>query len=265
MSGDAILSTKKSIAAEYIASAISISPTVFQLAQDDVRDIPLHDLEARIASDPEFSMRVLSLANSAFYSRLHDVASLRSALVVLGAETIGKLAASLLSRSLLGTRPESDQSIWRHAQATGIAAQMIAEAHKQADPQQAFVAGLLHDIGVSAILAFGDSPADLELHAEVGAESAELLGLAPCLVSAIACHDSKKITAEAPALNTTIFAANLIANQAGYGHDAESMSGDCTLQSALDVLGLEDVDIDAFIIELTRGLESFETELGSQG
>ncbi len=264
MKGEAVIARTQSISAQFVAGAAAVSPTILKLAQDDTRSVPIHVLESTISSDPEFSLRLLGLANSAFYSQLHTIASLRSALVVLGAETVGRLAASLLSRALLSNPRHSDSAIWRHAQTTGIAAQMIAEAHRQVDPQQAFVAGLLHDIGVSAILAYGDSSADFELHAEIGAEVAEQLGLAPSLVSAIRLHDVCHRDAVADALIATVSAANDVAIRAGYCHDAESAGSKSGFEAALDHLGLEHSDVDAVLGGLARRLEVLETELGFQ-
>ncbi len=224
--------------------------------------MPVHQLEATIANDPEFSLRVLGLANSAFYSQRHTIASLRSALVVLGAETVRRLAATQLSRALMANPRHGDPSIWRHAQATGIAAQMIAEAHRQVEPLQAFVAGLLHDIGVSAILACGDASTDFELHAAIGAEAAELLGLADCLVSAIRQHHHDPSNPSIDPLNASLVIANEVAIRAGYAHDAEASCDDGELQPALDLLGLEPADTDAFRIGLASRVEALETELG---
>lgn len=257
-------SSEKSIAAQFVAGVSVASPTVLALAQDAGGDVPIADLESMIAGDPEFSLRVLALANSAFYSQQHDIASLRSALVVLGADTVRNLAASLLSRSLLATPRQSDSSAWRHAQAAGVAAQMIAEVHRRADPQRAFVAGLLHDVGISALLAYGNPEApDIDSHVEVGGEIAELLGLAPCLISAIRQHDTLDVDADSDPLDVTVALANRIAIRAGYSHEAENAGDDdhhCC--SALNLLGLGDADIDAMTIGLTHRIEAFENGMG---
>ncbi len=263
MKADPLIVSEQDIATRFVAGTTAASPTVLQIAQANCRDLPVDELETLIANDPEFSMRVLALANSAFYSQLREITSLRGALVVLGAEAISRLAASQLSRSLMSTSEESDTSLWRHTQATGVAAQVLAEAHQKVDPQQAFVAGLLHDIGITAILAHGDSSCDLARHADVGADAAELLGLAPSLALAIRLHDSHPDDAAHDPLTLTVAAANLIAIRAGFSHDEDLPESDDRLQLALELLGFESTDVDALVIGLDHRLEALKAEIGA--
>ena len=262
MTADPVVIGEETIAARFVSGAATVSPTVLQLTQKNLQDLPVGELESLIAGDPEFSLRVMALANSAFYSQLREITSLRGALVVLGAKTISRLAASQLSRSLMATPQESDPSIWRHSLAAGVAAQVIAEMQQQADPQQAFVAGLLHDIGVTAILAHGDAHSDLAVHAEVGAEAAELLGLAPSLISAIRYHDGDLSHHKDDPLIATVAAANLVAIRAGFCCSAES-DDDAALQLTLESLGFETEDIDALVIGLDHRLEALQAEIGT--
>ena len=254
---------RNAIASNFISGAASLSPTVLRLAQGNITEIAINELESIVGADPEFSLRILALANSAYYSQLHDIASLRSALVVLGADTVCKLAASLLSRSLLSTPRSNDSTIWRHSQAVGIAARLIAEAHRRADPQQAFVAGLLHDVGLSAVQMYeGATAADFEAHAEIGAEIAELLGLSPCLVSAIRHHDIPGEGAGIGTLEITVFGANQVAIRSGFNHEAEDTDDDHCLLSAVESLVLQDTDIDALAMGLASRIEAFEAAVG---
>lgn len=263
MTGAALCTGADSVAARFVARTAPASPTILRLAQEDLQQLPIQELELLIASDPEFSLRVLALANSAFYSQQHDVLTLRSAVVVLGIETISRLAASVWSRSLLTGPNPSDDTLWRHALATGIAAQMMAEAHRLANPQHCFVAGLLHDIGMCAIQADALGGTEVDAHAAVGAEIATLLGLAPGLATAILHHDDAEGAGESDAVNATVAAANQITIRAGLCHDAESESQDQILAAALERLGLEHEDSDAFLIGLERRLDSFERAFGA--
>ena len=266
MIADCAAAERSEIASSFINSAKPLSPTVPMIAQGEVGEITAEDLERVVGSDPELSLRVLALANSAFYSQLHDISTLRSALVVLGADTVRKLAASLLARSLLSARTPADFMIWRHSQAVGIAAQQIAEVHRCIDPEQAFVAGLLHDIGLSAVLAYELSTiAGYEAHAEIGAEIAESLGLSPNLVPAIRFHDYLAEGAEVGALEITVFVANQIAIRSGFNHEMEDAEDDDRFYSATELLDLEAADIEALAIGLPGRIEAFETAIGSAG
>jgi putative nucleotidyltransferase with HDIG domain len=100
-------------------------------------------------------------------------------LVVLGTDIIRRLAEGILARTLVGPRDEARESFWQHSLAVG--ARLLAEVHRRVDPKQAFVAGLLHDIGQLAIHQTNPEAAASESraigdggHSELGAEMAGL-------------------------------------------------------------------------------------------
>ncbi|MBD3221548.1 HDOD domain-containing protein [bacterium] len=109
------------------------------------------DLARVILRDQALTMRVLKVVNSAMYQRRDSgrIRTVRRAVVVIGFESVRKLALGLsvfdmmskLSRSpLLG-------EIARHSLLTAGVAQLLAEAGESAAPEEAFLAGLIHDIG----------------------------------------------------------------------------------------------------------------------
>lgn len=108
-----------------------------------------------LAQDQALSVRVLRLANSAYYGLARKVVNLQEAVVVLGMRCVRNLcmvAATYpwMSRKLdgyvLGPR-----ELWTHSFGTALGAQLFAKLSKSCDPDQAFTAGLLHDIGKVAL------------------------------------------------------------------------------------------------------------------
>jgi putative nucleotidyltransferase with HDIG domain len=252
------------IASNFVASAAPPSPIVIKLAQDGVDFASIDELEKIVGRDPEFSLRVLALANSAFYSQVYDITTLRGALVLLGVDTVSKLAASILSRSLLSSSRRHESCVWRHSQAVGIGAELIAELNRRTNPRRAFVAGLLHDIGLAAILSYqGSASADIAEHGEIGAEVAECLGLSPQLVAAIRYHDSPPDADHPNALVETVCVANQFALRYGYAHDAETPKEDELFNKSLSRIGLGEADLEPLAIRLASRLETFEASVGS--
>ncbi len=256
-----------SLARAFVAEAGPISPSVLRLGSGDCSALTLDELETVVAADPEFSLRTLALANSAFYSQQHEISSLRSALVVLGTEAVRNLAASLLAQSLHAAPGAIDEDLWQHCQAAGAAAQMLAEAHRRVSPPQAFAAGLLHDIGMLALQgpACGDAGQALD-HAALGAEIADLLGLSPPLSEAIRHHDDSggDEFADVP-LVATVYVANQLAARCGYACDGDA-GGDGELPySPVSSLGLTESDMDTLADGLPARMEKLQGLLGDPG
>lgn len=108
-----------------------------------------------IGQDPALCIRVLRLANSAYYGLSRQVSDLQEAVVVLGMKSIKNLAliASTypwLNRALAGYCLGPKQ-MWTHAIGTAMGAQFIAQLARVPNDDTAFTAGLLHDLGKVAL------------------------------------------------------------------------------------------------------------------
>jgi putative nucleotidyltransferase with HDIG domain len=263
MNGHSQKNVSTSFAHAFISRSGSISPTVLRLGSGDSGILTINELEAAVVTDPEFSLRALALANSAFYSQQHEISSLRGALVVLGVSTVHKLAASLLSKSLHSSPDAGDEALWQHCQAVGVAAEMLCEVHQQVDPHQAFAAGLLHDIGILALQVLEQEDSELFAdHAIVGAEIAYLLGLSPALSSAIAHHDEHQNSdCEDTALETTIYIANEIAARCGFANDRENYGDEKRMQTAVASLAMLESDIDVLATGLPTRMQIHQATL----
>ncbi|MEW6250152.1 MAG: HDOD domain-containing protein [Planctomycetota bacterium] len=105
-----------------------------------------------VRSDPALAARILKLVNSAFYGLPAQIASLERAIVMLGLSALKNLA---LATSLLRLFKSEDLSaqfktrdLWRHCVAVAVAARHIAQIGRAVPPDEAFVAGLMHDLGI---------------------------------------------------------------------------------------------------------------------
>lgn len=119
------------------------------------------ELERLVTTDPALCLRILKVVNSAFYGAANPIASIQHAIVVLGADAIKNiaLAASLShvvhKNSLLAALSARD--LWRHSLAVAVGAKLVASAAKHPHADEAFLAGLLHDIGFIVQLQSGDA------------------------------------------------------------------------------------------------------------
>lgn len=116
------------------------------LGQDDA---PASSCIDAIERDQALTVRILRLANSVFYGAPGHVSRIADAVQMLGLRTVASTLAAMSLRSTLGSlRCEgfSFDTYWRHTLCTALAAREIARTVAQ-DPGEAFLLGLLHDVG----------------------------------------------------------------------------------------------------------------------
>jgi HD-like signal output (HDOD) protein len=127
-------------------------PTVTQKLLAVVRDenSSADDVTRVLTSDQALAGKLLKLVNSSFYGAPGEIGTITRAVVLLGFSGVRNLALGLgtveAMRKIAGDRDLRD--FWEHSLITAAAAQTLAEhADAAVDPEEAFVAGLLHDVG----------------------------------------------------------------------------------------------------------------------
>jgi putative nucleotidyltransferase with HDIG domain len=106
-----------------------------------------------IMTDQSLTARVLKLSNSSFYGRSKEINSLREAVLLLGFKTLRSLVVAASTHGLYtSTGGENHNKLWEHALATAIASRIIAKTLNHPHAEEAFIAGLLHDIGKLVLL-----------------------------------------------------------------------------------------------------------------
>ncbi len=116
-------------------------------------DTTATQLERVMSRDPALTARVLKIANSAAYGLRTTVATVRQAISVLGLRTLNSLVLAGVTNSLTTSKRSSfkDKVLWEHSLCVGLASRQISRIEKYADPDTAFVGGLLHDIGKTVL------------------------------------------------------------------------------------------------------------------
>lgn len=106
------------------------------------------DLVDLMQRDQALAGRVLRLANSGFFACAREVSTLSRAVMLLGFSTVKNLALGIKIWETMASRGgPAIASLWEHSALVGAAARAIAQRTRAADPEEAFTAGLLHDIG----------------------------------------------------------------------------------------------------------------------
>lgn len=106
------------------------------------------DLVDLMQRDQALAGRVLRLANSGFFGCSREVGSLARAVMLLGFATVKNLALGIKIWETMATRGGTSFTVlWEHSTLVGAAARLIARHTRTVDPDEAFTAGLLHDIG----------------------------------------------------------------------------------------------------------------------
>ena len=133
-----------------VSSLPQVAMRVMEIANDPRSTAA--DLKAVMENDASLSARVLRCINSSAYALRVKVTNLQQAIGYLGMKQIRNIAmtasVSDLFRENETVGPYHRAGLWRHLVAVGLGARLIAMRRNIAAFEDAFLAGLLHDIGL---------------------------------------------------------------------------------------------------------------------
>lgn len=202
-------------------------------------DCAMADVARLISMDPAIALKTLRLVNSAYYGLGQEVRSVDHAVVMLGAKVIKNL---VLTASVFETFEGGVGRFLEHSIACGVAMRVLASTGplkaELGSPDEAFVYGLLHDIGKVIFRQFMPDAcervartvaekqctwhrAELEVigvdHGVLGARLAQKWKLSRSIVAAIAFHhDVNACPQEFQRIAGTLAVANHLVSAAGY-------------------------------------------------
>jgi putative nucleotidyltransferase with HDIG domain len=105
------------------------------------------DLQKIISQDQALAARVLKISNSPFYGCARTVTNLTDALVVMGFDSIRSLVVASAMQDFFKKFGLAEKLLWEHSIACGSIAKLVARRVKYSKIEEAFLAGLLHDLG----------------------------------------------------------------------------------------------------------------------
>lgn len=118
----------------------------------DSQDV--HEIVKLVSQDKSLAARCLQVANSPLYGCSHEVESIQSAVVVLGLQRIHEIAVSCSFLKLMPTLwfEISPSAFWAHSLGCALMAREFGARIGFPDLSKAYAAGLLHDVGIVALL-----------------------------------------------------------------------------------------------------------------
>lgn len=127
-----------------------IATEILKITRED--KLSIYQMLPIIKKDPPMALKILKIANSAYYGLREKIESLRQAIVVIGMRELSHLVLSFSVMKLLMSRGDSSgyfewKQLWKHSVACGHIAQMIDKYLKLTIPSNPYSLGLLHDIG----------------------------------------------------------------------------------------------------------------------
>lgn len=122
----------------------------------DREDSTAEQVASAISADPSMAAKLVRACNSPLYRGFSDVRNVREAVIRLGMRTTRQLVTVFSMREVFKTRQallqkEMDK-LWRHSREVAALCWVLADSATAINPEEALLAGLLHDIGVVPVL-----------------------------------------------------------------------------------------------------------------
>jgi putative nucleotidyltransferase with HDIG domain len=209
---------------------------IMSLALDP--DVSVAQLTNVVSRDQVLATRVLRLANSAHCGPLEEITTINQATIRIGTTAVRNVVLAVcLSSRLAEARVYGPQGrdLLDHSIGTACMARVVAPPAR-VDPDEAFLCGLLHDIGKLFVLklakdfakAGGPAPADGEVaevlcarHADMGAHLLHSWQLPGVMVEVARHHHAPADAVAFPAQAAVIAVANRLSHRYGFGCTAD--------------------------------------------
>jgi HD-like signal output (HDOD) protein len=231
------------------------------------------DLHRIVSHDPALVTRILKVVNSAFYGLPGQIASIERAIVLLGLNAIKNIAvAASLGQLFRGVKLCDDftaRDLWTHCIAVGVTARDLAKQMKVPLGDEAFLAGMIHDVGLLVSLqvapeklrdacdqakAAGSGFCDYERvatgldHQQLGAALCELWKFPrSCQMVAGYHHRPGTLSEDHRLLVTLVYVADTLCCEGKFGFNLTA------LDQKIDPAVIAAVGLDPGMIEITKG------------
>jgi putative nucleotidyltransferase with HDIG domain len=256
-------------------------PTVYSAlcaAMADPRSTA-NDVAKIVSMDQASTIKILRIANSAFFGFSGRIENIHRAIVLLGFNEVHNL---ILASSVMGVFSKKESSIgfgprdfWAHCLSVGLIARSIGKLAGGVNVENFFVAGILHDIGKLYLFEFAEDDfvrvlasveensrlireAEVEIlgmdHALVGSLLADEWKLPEPIRDAIHYHHFGTVGGKSDLLVASVHVGDILARALGLGHPGDSLVPQPN-ESVWEVLKLRPGMISEMVPSLLRDYE----------
>jgi HD-like signal output (HDOD) protein len=115
----------------------------------DDPDVELDEVAEVILTDQVMASRVIKIVNSPMFRPMHQIKSLKRALIYLGFRRIREIALTCsIIKTFEGKEGVFDvKTFWEHSFGVGIVSKIIAQRVRYPETEKAYICGIVHDIG----------------------------------------------------------------------------------------------------------------------
>jgi HD-like signal output (HDOD) protein len=117
------------------------------LGQMNDPDVSIEKIKKIISVDPGLATKILKVANSAFYGGYRNIQNLTQAILRLGLNAVRNIVVATSMKNVYKRFGLAEKLLWEQMIGSALASSLIAKSTRAADPEDAFIGGLLHDVG----------------------------------------------------------------------------------------------------------------------
>ncbi len=239
--------------------------------------ISLNEISHFVSKDPALTTKILQMVNSALYGFPGRISSVNHAVMLLGLNVVKGL---LLSVSVFEIMHKAMMGLREHSIGVAIASKVIAQKKGLKEPEEVFVAGLLHDVGKVILIlmypeeydkAVKESEASSiaifdteryhfsETHAAVAGWLSEKWHFPKKLCDCLANHHRPQVSTLAPLETSIVHMADILVKARGIGFSGDNLVPELNPQ-AHEILSLTEADLREVLKELEDSVEQTEEE-----
>jgi putative nucleotidyltransferase with HDIG domain len=250
---------------------------ILEITKDDKSSS--HELAKVFEQDPTLAVNILKRANLPAYGFSSRISTIKHAVVCLGLETIKSIALTSSTHEMLSKEIPAyslgEGMLWQHSLSCATCAKIIAQRIGYSDNEEAYIAGLLLDIGKIILSGFAEEEfnevadkaaedrisfnmAEQQIlgfdHPQVGGRVIKKWNLPSALVEAVLYHHQPDKAVEHKRLAYIVHLADALSCMLGIGLGSDGLMY-VFEEHTLDVLGLNKDDVESVMSELADRLK----------
>ncbi|MFQ5736247.1 MAG: HDOD domain-containing protein [Thermodesulfobacteriota bacterium] len=110
-------------------------------------DVSIEKIKRLVITDPGLATKILKVANSAFYGGNRNIQNLSQAILRLGLNAVRSIVVATSMKNVYKKFGLTEKLLWEQLIGSALASNIVARHTRFADPEDAFIGGLLHDVG----------------------------------------------------------------------------------------------------------------------